>query len=908
MKLRAALAATTALVSAGFIDVRPAAALAPSAPGGAVFVIMPGGTATSATVAMQIPNGVPIPIGTLNSTTGIFMPSDLGPETARATAAEGVNATAASNALATAKASVQPGSDMSPNKAAVVNGTLRTFAARAADAINSRDLGAVCDGSSHPISGLTTFNGAVTSSWTLAQWQSVYPFVTALTNEVDQVAIVAAQGLALNKGVALHINPGPGKCRGNFSPVISPAPGQAVTVFGDGPATQLAVEGSATFLAYAMPANTSGSASEMLFKDFTAYQDQAVLAGSAVVINGPTSGGGLPVATFINTNFGQNNLPVNQGGAFASSVNLIGLQRSVFINPKFYGAVNYGLSGDGIGVIGIGVTANGNSPTELQFGPYFINPECDHQNICALIGDGTNAFVQGVKFQGGTVVAANQLVKWHATGPSQNDDYLSINGMDIESYGTAVDTDNVLTVSLVGNYFIARAGTVLAQLTSTANQAQEFTVVGNTFGAYGQQNAIGLLIGPTTAQVGDMVSNNLFFDFNSSGSLPINEPSGTNNLAFSGNSFGDSNAPVDVGANNWANSLTTKTSGTNYLYTTGVPVTSPTQPGSSASSPAVAISRTPIADQAKNVYVPTSAGTHMVAGTTSWQVYNPAGTLATLTTTMPAGPVDGQEVTFTTSQTITAWTLQANTGQTIQGAPPSLTSGNMVTFRWNVNFGAWQARNGLVNADITPNNGLVMAGNQVVVNGASFTLGQISPARQAVYNGAQNGTFQLPAANRLASARGYMLQNSSQYLLSVTVGSGNAINGSTNSVIVLRPGDAAFMQSDGNVNWTPFVFGKGTKTAGAGLTAAGTSNTNAYAMTKDVSAFTTVASGSGAILSGVIGQDQQIYNRGANALLVYPPFGAAIESGAATTGSVSIPVGGHNTFECVSATQCYQAP
>jgi hypothetical protein len=46
---------------------------------------------------------------------------------------------------------------------------------------------------------------------------------------------------------------------------------------------------------------------------------------------------------------------------------------------------------------------------------------------------------------------------------------------------------------------------------------------------------------------------------------------------------------------------------------------------------------------------------------------NPAGTLATGTITMPASPVDGMTTTITTTQQITALTINANTGQSIVG-------------------------------------------------------------------------------------------------------------------------------------------------------------------------------------------------------------------------------------------------
>ena len=54
------------------------------------------------------------------------------------------------------------------------------------------------------------------------------------------------------------------------------------------------------------------------------------------------------------------------------------------------------------------------------------------------------------------------------------------------------------------------------------------------------------------------------------------------------------------------------------------------------------------------------------AGTTTL-IINPAGTLATGTITMPATPADGMVITFTTTQEITAITINGNTGQSIGG-------------------------------------------------------------------------------------------------------------------------------------------------------------------------------------------------------------------------------------------------
>lgn len=54
----------------------------------------------------------------------------------------------------------------------------------------------------------------------------------------------------------------------------------------------------------------------------------------------------------------------------------------------------------------------------------------------------------------------------------------------------------------------------------------------------------------------------------------------------------------------------------------------------------------------------------------------PAGTLATGTITMPGSPADGMVVTITTTQEITALTINGNTGQSIGGTQVSLMAAN----------------------------------------------------------------------------------------------------------------------------------------------------------------------------------------------------------------------------------------
>lgn len=65
---------------------------------------------------------------------------------------------------------------------------------------------------------------------------------------------------------------------------------------------------------------------------------------------------------------------------------------------------------------------------------------------------------------------------------------------------------------------------------------------------------------------------------------------------------------------------------------------------------------------------PTTGFSYTFAAGTNVLVMNPAGTLATGTITMPSAPADGMTITISTTQEITALTLNGNTGQSIGGS------------------------------------------------------------------------------------------------------------------------------------------------------------------------------------------------------------------------------------------------
>lgn len=71
--------------------------------------------------------------------------------------------------------------------------------------------------------------------------------------------------------------------------------------------------------------------------------------------------------------------------------------------------------------------------------------------------------------------------------------------------------------------------------------------------------------------------------------------------------------------------------------------------------------------QSYDFQVLTTGFSYTFASGTTTLIINPAGTLATGTITMPATPADGMVITFTTTQEITAITINGNTGQSIGG-------------------------------------------------------------------------------------------------------------------------------------------------------------------------------------------------------------------------------------------------
>lgn len=81
------------------------------------------------------------------------------------------------------------------------------------------------------------------------------------------------------------------------------------------------------------------------------------------------------------------------------------------------------------------------------------------------------------------------------------------------------------------------------------------------------------------------------------------------------------------------------------------------------------------------------------------------------------------------------------------------------------------------------------------------------------------------------------------------------------------------------------------------ITAAGTTNADATRLSGAINRVTTAAASTGVVLfAPEQGSMVAVINSGANALLVYPSTGAAINALTVTTGGFSVPAGGRALF------------
>jgi hypothetical protein len=90
-------------------------------------------------------------------------------------------------------------------------------------------------------------------------------------------------------------------------------------------------------------------------------------------------------------------------------------------------------------------------------------------------------------------------------------------------------------------------------------------------------------------------------------------------------------------------------------------------------------------------FVAANAGSAAPYQANEWVQLKPAATIASYSVTMPPAAMHGQTLTISTSHTITALTLVANTGQTVAVQPGTLTANTSVSYRYDGPSATWLA-------------------------------------------------------------------------------------------------------------------------------------------------------------------------------------------------------------------------
>lgn len=214
-------------------------------------------------------------------------------------------------------------------------------------------------------------------------------------------------------------------------------------------------------------------------------------------------------------------------------------------------------------------------------------------------------------------------------------------------------------------------------------------------------------------------------------------------------------------------------------------------------------------------------------------VMNPVGTLATGTITMPAAPADGMTISFSSTQAITALTVNANTGQSIVGAPTSLSAGGGASFIYRLANTTWYAQASSASSGIPTTTAYTSPGTytktaglkaiKVTVVGGGGSAPGVGPAGVTVASGGGGGggsaILVYPAPSLPASAVPYTVGTAGGTSsfgaapLTVISATGGANGGlGTNSA----SGGAGGAGSNGSINATGGGGGAGIGPVGLG--------------------------------------------------------------------------------------------
>ena len=251
----------------------------------------------------------------------------------------------------------------------------------------------------------------------------------------------------------------------------------------------------------------------------------------------------------------------------------------------------------------------------------------------------------------------------------------------------------------------------------------------------------------------------------------------------------------------------------------------------------------------------------------------------------------------------------ANVGN-IGAATAVFTTGNITTVNGNVANASSiiaNAANGTVFANSHTASG-AMSGN-INVSTVTGNLGIRALASTYTDNVAAAGTVANAAVHALAAptvaaSNAITTTNLATFYIAGAPTAGTNVTITNGYALYVGGGNSNFVGNVtvANVIATSYHF-RSVQTA---ISAAGTAQGNATALTKEVNVVSTVASGAGVVLpTAVAGMEIKIINTAANSLLVYPASTGIINSLAANAAFTLGATSGMITFTAVSGTQWY---
>lgn len=240
----------------------------------------------------------------------------------------------------------------------------------------------------------------------------------------------------------------------------------------------------------------------------------------------------------------------------------------------------------------------------------------------------------------------------------------------------------------------------------------------------------------------------------------------------------------------------------------------------------------------------------------------------------------------------------ANSSVTINGSVLSL--GGVATVKANTN-NALTIGTGLSGVSFDGSSAATVAIANTAVAAGSY--GSASSVTTLTVNA--QGQLTAAASTPIAIASGAV----SGLAASATTDTTNATNISSGTLAVARGGSGATTTTGTGANvlgTAPSISGM-LQSAQNGVSAAGTTQATATALTGDIVVVSTVAAGAGVVLAAAAaGKSQMLVNKGANAVLVYPAGTDAIDALAAGV-AISVPAGSWIEFTSAVAGQWYSS-